>query len=100
MKEMAVYSAIMSQFVQNSLHYFALQLKSEKLIKALIFHLPSNTPVEDICNKLVVLGFTIINVQSDDGRLLTAPWRQQNCYSSLFVIMLKCNEKSEEIFKL
>jgi hypothetical protein len=42
-------------------------------IKAVILHLPSDTPVEDISNSLEDLGFNVINV-----RQMTATRRVPN----------------------
>jgi hypothetical protein len=46
-KEMADYSAMKSYLERNNLHYCTFSPNSEKPIKAVIFHLPSDMPVED-----------------------------------------------------
>jgi hypothetical protein len=62
-KEMEDFSAIMKHLVSTNLSYFTYFPKSEKPIKAVIRHLPSNTPAQDICNGLMDLSFDIISVK-------------------------------------
>jgi hypothetical protein len=62
-KEMDDYSAMKFYLKQKNLHYFTSYPKSEKLIKAIIHHLPLDMTVEDISNGLEDLGFNIINVR-------------------------------------
>jgi hypothetical protein len=47
----------------NNLSYYTLYPKSQKPIKAVIRHLPQNTPAEDMHDGLVDLGFYVINVK-------------------------------------
>jgi hypothetical protein len=56
-KEMADFSAIRKHLENNNLSYFTFFPKSEKLIKAVVRHLPSNTPAQDISDRLVRPGF-------------------------------------------
>jgi hypothetical protein len=49
---MADYSATKSHLQKNILHYFAFFPNSEKRIKAVICHLPLDTPAEGISNSL------------------------------------------------
>jgi hypothetical protein len=60
---MAEYSAMKSSLEKNNLHYFNFSPNSEKPIKAVIRHLPPDTPRENISNSLENLGFNIINVR-------------------------------------
>jgi hypothetical protein len=46
-KEMADFSAIRKHLENNNLSYFTFFHKSEKPIKAVVRHLPSNTPAQD-----------------------------------------------------
>jgi hypothetical protein len=62
-KEMADFSAIRKHLEKNNLPYFTFFPKSENPIKAVICHLPTNTPVQYISEGLVDLGFDIINVK-------------------------------------
>jgi hypothetical protein len=50
-------------FEGNNLSFFTFFPKSEKPIKAVIRHLPPNTPAEDICDGLVTLGFDVVSVK-------------------------------------
>jgi hypothetical protein len=62
-KEMADFSAIRKYLDKNNRSYFTFYPKSEKPIKAVVRHLPSNTPAQDISDGLVDLGFDIISVK-------------------------------------
>jgi hypothetical protein len=55
--------AIKSHFEGNNLSFFTFFPKSEKPIKAVIRHLPPNTPAEDICDRLASLGFDVVSVK-------------------------------------
>jgi hypothetical protein len=60
---MADLSAIRKHLDNNNLSYFTFFPKSEKPMKAVIRHLPTNTPAQDISDGLVDLGFDIISVK-------------------------------------
>jgi hypothetical protein len=60
------YSAIRAFFDDQKYHYFTFHVKSEKPIKAVIRHLPSDNPAEDIASSLQDLGFRIINCKTND----------------------------------
>jgi hypothetical protein len=62
-KEITDFSAIRSHFESNNLPYFTSYPKSQKLIKAVIRHLPVSALAEDISNGLVNLGFVVINIK-------------------------------------
>jgi hypothetical protein len=51
-QEMVDYSAMKSYLEKNNLHYFTFSPNSGKPIKAVIRHLPPDTPAEDIPNSL------------------------------------------------
>jgi hypothetical protein len=99
-KEMADFSAIRKHLEDNNLSYFTFLPKSEKPIKAVIRHLPSDTPAQDISDGLVDLGFDIISVrQMSAGRRSTSGGTApQNL--PLFLITLPRTKKSQEIFRL
>jgi hypothetical protein len=98
-KEMADFSAI-RKHLDNNLSYFTFFPKSEKPIKAVIRHLPTNTPAQDISDGLVDLGFDIINVKqmSTNRRSPSEGALPKNF--PLFLITLPRTEKSREIFRL
>jgi hypothetical protein len=72
-KEMADFSAFRKHLENNYLSYFTFLPKSEKPIKAVVRHLPSDTPAQDISDGLVDLVFDIISVrQMSAGRRSTS----------------------------
>jgi hypothetical protein len=62
-KEMEDFSAIKKHLESKNLSYFTYFPKSEKPIKAVIYHLPSNNPAQDISDRLMDLGFDFISVK-------------------------------------
>jgi hypothetical protein len=62
-KDMVDYRAVKTYFDRKSLNYFTIFPKSDIPIKAVLRHLPSNTPAQDISDGLVNLGFDIISVK-------------------------------------
>jgi DNA primase len=62
-KEMEDFSAIRKYLESKNLSYFTFFQKSEKPIKAVIRHLPTNTPNQDISDGLMDLSFDIISVK-------------------------------------
>jgi hypothetical protein len=98
-KEMADFSAIRTYLENQNLPYFTFFPKSQKPIKAVIRHLPINTPAEDISDGLVEVGFDVITVrQMTTTRGLTTG--QSTVNLPLFLITLPRTPKSQEIFKL
>jgi hypothetical protein len=59
-KEMPDYSGMKFYLKKNNLHCFIFSPNSEKPIKAVIHHLPSDTPAEDISNNPQDVGFNFI----------------------------------------
>jgi hypothetical protein len=60
---MADLQSVKSRFDTNNLSYYTFCPKSEKPMKAVVRHLPQNTPAEDISDGVVSLGFDVINVK-------------------------------------
>jgi hypothetical protein len=56
---MADFQAIKTYFGNPNLSYLSFFPKSEKPIKAVIRHLPHNTPAEDISDAPMSLGFDV-----------------------------------------
>jgi hypothetical protein len=98
-REMADYCAIRAYFDTQKLNYFTFYAKSEKPIKAVIRHLPIDTPAEDISNGLVELGFDILSVKQMTTTRPSESGRKE-INLPLFLITLRRNEKSQTIFKL
>jgi hypothetical protein len=57
-----------SYLEKSNLHYFTFSQNSENPIKAVIRHLPPDTPVEDISSILEDLGYNINVIQITDTR--------------------------------
>jgi hypothetical protein len=91
-KEMADYSAMKSYLEKNNLHYIIFSPGSEKPIKAVIRHLPSDTPSEDISNSLEDLRFNVINVRQMTANR-KAPNRQTQWNPSLYSLLLNKKHK-------
>jgi hypothetical protein len=97
---MADYSAMISHLEKNNLQYFTFSPYYEKPIKAVIRHLPPDTPAENISSSLEGLGYNVINV-----RQMTATRRAPNRQShmepiALFLVILTRNITSLDLFKL
>jgi hypothetical protein len=102
-KELSVFSAIKAFFQKKNLSFYTFHSKSLKPIKAVIRHLPSLTPTEEIYEVLEELGFDIISVKqmtSNRRRLHESGTNPTNHSLPLFLITLPRNEKSQQIFKL
>jgi hypothetical protein len=87
---------------KNNLHYqyFTFSPISEKPIKAVIRHLPPDTPAEDIFDSFEYLSFNVIKV-----RQMTATRRATHGQAyvephALFLLILTRNKKPQEILKL
>jgi hypothetical protein len=98
-KDMVDYQAVKALFIENSLAFFTFFPKSEKPVKAVLRHLPSNTPAKDISNGLVDLGFDVVSVnQMSSAR--RSPDGSHPITLPLFLVTLPRTQKSHEIFKL
>jgi len=85
---------------QNQTHYYTFHPKAEKLIKAVIWHLPGETPAEDIANKLLSLEYNVHNVRQMTTSRLESEGGSQTQALPLFLITLEWDKKSQQIFKL
>jgi hypothetical protein len=63
MRSMTDFQSVKSHFSSQNLSYYSFFPKSEKTIKAVISHLPHNTPAEDISDGLVSIGFDVVSVK-------------------------------------
>jgi hypothetical protein len=97
-KEMAYFSAFKNYLENNNLSYFTFIPNSEKPIKAVICHLPQNTPAEDISDGLVNLGFDVIRVKQMTVTRQTPPDGTHTVNLALFLITLCRMAKSDDIF--
>jgi hypothetical protein len=94
------FAAVKSYLETHNLPYFTYYPKSLKSIKAVIRHLPTNTPAQDISDGLIDLGFDIISVKQMTTTSQSTSERAQTTNLPLFLIMLSRTSKSQEIFKL
>jgi hypothetical protein len=99
-KEMANFSAIHTFLEKSELSFFTFFPKSEKKIKAVIRHLPINTPAEDNSDGLVGLGFDVISVKQMTTTRRTPPEEASTTNLPLFLITLPRTGKSHDIFRL
>jgi hypothetical protein len=60
-RSMADFQTVKSHFDRQNLSYYSFPI-SEKPIKAVIRHLPHNTPAEDMSDGLVSLGFDVVSI--------------------------------------
>jgi hypothetical protein len=99
-KEMADFSAIRKHLENHNFSYFTFFPKSEKPVKAVIHHLPQDTPAEDISDGLMGLGFDVINVRQMTATRRTAPEGTHIVSLPLFLVTLPRTAKSQDVFKL
>jgi hypothetical protein len=85
---MADFSAFKSYLENNNLAYFTYYPKYLKPIKAVIRHLPLNTPAEDISDGLVSLGFDVISVKQMTATRWSPPEGSTTISIPLFLITL------------
>jgi hypothetical protein len=89
-----------SHFDTNNLSYYTFYLKSEKPTKAVIYHLPHNTPAEGISDGLVSLGFDVISIKKMTATCRSSSDGSTNINLLPFLITLPRTAKSQEIFRL
>jgi hypothetical protein len=99
-KGMADFEAVKSYFTSNNLSFYSFYPKSQKPIKAVIRHLPPNTPAEDISDGLVNRGFDVISVKQMTSTRRSSSEGETTRNLPLFLITLPRTAKSQEIFKL
>jgi hypothetical protein len=75
------FAAVKSYLESRNLPYFTFYPKSLKPIKAVIRHLPIDTPAQDISDGLIDAGFDIISVKqmSSTRRSPTSPYSLSHC---------------------
>jgi hypothetical protein len=98
-KEMTDFSAIKSFFLSKKFSFYTFP-KSQKPIKVIIWHLPPNTPAEEIYEVLVKLGFDTISFKQMTTTCLSPSQDPEKSNLPLFLITLPRTEKSQDIFKL
>jgi hypothetical protein len=99
MRSMADFQSIKSHFVSQNLSYYSFS-KSEKPIKAVIRHLPHNTPAEDISDGLLSLGFEVVSIKQMTAICRSPPEESKIINLPLFLVTLPRTAKSQKVFHL
>jgi hypothetical protein len=99
-KQIADFSVIRSFLETHKLPYFTFFPKSQKPIKAVIRHLPHDTPAEYISDGLVNLGFDVISVKQMTTTRRSATEGLTTVNLPLFLITLPRTPKSQDIFQI
>jgi hypothetical protein len=93
---MADFQSVKSHFDSQNLSYYLFFPKSEKPIKAVITHLPLNTPAEDISDGLVSLGFDVVSVKQMTATRSSLPEESKIINLPPFLVILPRTAKSKE----
>jgi hypothetical protein len=97
---MVDFQSVKSHFDANNLSYYSFYPKSEKRMKAVIRHLPYNTPAEDISDGLVSHQFDVISVKQMTANRWSPPEGSKTINLPLFLVTMPRTAKSQEIFQL
>jgi hypothetical protein len=97
---MADFSAFKADLEKNNLAHFTFYPKSLMPIKAMICHLPINTPAENISDGLVSLDSDVISVKQMTSTRQSPPEGTITINIPLFLVTLPRMAKSQEIFRL
>jgi hypothetical protein len=92
-RNMADFQSFKSHFDSQNLSYYFFS-KSEKTIKAVIGHLPHNTPAEDISDGLVSVGFDVVSVKQMTATRRSPPEESKIIILPLFLETLPRTAKS------
>jgi hypothetical protein len=88
------------QSVKSHLFYYSFYPIYEKPVKAVIRHLPHNTPADDISDGLVSLIFDVISFKQMRATRRSPSQGSKIINLPLFLITLPRTAKSQEIFRL
>jgi hypothetical protein len=97
---MVDFQTIKFHLEENILSFFTFYPKAEKTIKAVIRHLPQNTPASDICDGLVSLGFDVIRGKQMTTTRRSPSKERKTLNIPLFLVTLPRSAKSQEISRL
>jgi hypothetical protein len=96
----ADFQSVKPHFDSQNLSYYSFFHKSEKPIKAVIRHLPHNTPAEDISVTLVSLDFDVVSVKQMTATRRSPPEESKIINLPLFLVTLPRTAKSHKMFRL
>jgi hypothetical protein len=99
-REMADFSAVKAYFTSENLSFYTFFPKSLIPVKAVIRHLPSVNPAEDISEALTELGYDVVSVKQIPSSLRTKEEGFQPKILPFFLKILPRTEKSLKTFKL
>jgi hypothetical protein len=97
-KDMANFSAIKSYFQKENLPFFTFHRKSLKPIKAVIRHLPSSTPAEEVYEALAELGFDVMSVKQMTSSRRALPEAGPKSTNVLLPLFLSIGMRSHKKF--
>jgi hypothetical protein len=97
---MADFEAVKTHFSSNNPSYYSFFPKSQKPVKAVIRHLPPDTPAEDISDGLVNRGFDVISVKQMTTTCRSPTEGATTKIPPLFLITVPRTAKSQGVFKL
>jgi hypothetical protein len=83
---MADFQCVKSYFDSQNFSYFSFFPKSENLVKAVISHLPHNTPAEDMSDGFVSLGFDVVIVKQMTTTCQSPPEESKVINLPLFLV--------------
>jgi hypothetical protein len=100
-RSMADFHFVKPLFDSQNLPYYSFFTKSEKPIKAVIRHLPQNTPAEDISDGLVSLDLDVVSAKQITATRRSPPEESKIINLPLFLVTLpRTAGQSQEIFRL
>jgi len=73
------------------MHYYTFHTKSQKLIKAVIHHLPGQTPAENIPNELMAMEYKVNNVRQ---MTITSQQSEGGCHTQALTFFVIFNGKN------
>jgi hypothetical protein len=93
-KEMTDYSAMKFYLQENNFHCVTFSPDSEKPLRAVIRHLPPDTPTEDFSDGLEYLGFNVINMRQMTATRKAANGKTHVETLTLFLVTLTKRKKN------
>jgi hypothetical protein len=100
MRSIADFQSVKTHFGSQNLSYYFFFPKSKTPIKAVIRHLPQNTPAENNSDELVNLGFDVVSVKHMTATSRSLPEQSKIINLPLFLVTLPRRAKSQQMFCL
>jgi hypothetical protein len=96
---MADFQSVKFHFDSQNISYYSFFPKAVKTIRAVIRHLPQNTPAEDISDGLTSLGFDVVSKQITTT-CRSPPEESKVTNLPILLVTLPRTAKFQEIFRL